>query len=171
MALVELGLPGSVYLYNGEELGLPNAEITVSQSTDPGGTSDNRGSRDVARVPLPWSGDAPPFGFTSGASTWLPMPPSWASLTVERQHAEPGSTLSLYRAALRLRRTHPALRGDDVTWDDAPAGCCIYRRPGGLRCVLNTSPAAVDLPPGEVLLSSVELEDGKLPPDAAAWLG
>jgi alpha-glucosidase len=170
MALVELALPGAVYLYNGEELGLPNGVLTSAQSTDPGATSDQRGSRDVARIPLPWSGDSPPFGFTTGASTWLPMPPEWADRTVERQSYDPGSTLTLYRTALQLRRSHSAIRGETITWDAAPPGCLAFRRDGGLLCVLNTSDGPIDLPPGELLLSSGEVEDGKLPADSAAWL-
>src|SRR5690606_6217421 len=118
MALVELALPGVVYLYNGEELGLPNGPLTEEQRTDPGGTSDMQGSRDVARIPLPWSGDEPPFGFTSGSQTWLPMPADWADRTVERQEADRSSTLWLYRDALRLRKSHPAISGDKVSWED-----------------------------------------------------
>ena len=170
MALVELALPGVVYLYNGEELGLPNGPLTEEQSTDPGGTSDMQGSRDVARIPLPWSGDEPPFGFTSGSQTWLPMPADWADRTVERQEADRSSTLWLYRDALRLRKSHPAISGDKVSWEDAPSGCFIMRRPGGLACVLNTSDELVDLPAGEVLLTSAQLQGGKLPPNSAAWV-
>jgi len=170
MALVELALPGVVYLYNGEELGLPNGPLTEEQSTDPGGTSDMQGSRDVARIPLPWSGDMPPFGFTTGQRTWLPMPVEWADRTVEKQEADRSSTLWLYRDALRLRKTHPAMSGDTVSWEDAPPGCFVMRREGGLRCVLNSSDAPVDLPPGEVLLASSQVQDGKLQPNAAAWL-
>ena len=113
MALVELGLPGVVYLYNGEELGLPNVELPDWAIQDPkyfrsGGQI--RG-RDGCRVPLPWEGAEPPFGFSPGASTWLPMPPEWAKLTVERQLEDADSTLSLYRQAIELRKTHPAFAG------------------------------------------------------------
>src|SRR5690606_2881675 len=103
MALVELALPGVVYLYNGEELGLPNGRLTEEQSTDPGGTSDMQGSRAVARIPLPWSGDEPPFGFTSGSQTWLPMPADWADRTVERQEADRSSRSEEHTSELQSR--------------------------------------------------------------------
>jgi alpha-glucosidase len=74
--------------------------------------------RDGCRVPLPWSGSAPPFGFTTSDHTWLPTPTSWAGLTVADQSADPESTLSLYRAALAIRRT--AFTGG-LTWPDSPA--------------------------------------------------
>ncbi|RZQ59618.1 glycoside hydrolase family 13 protein [Amycolatopsis suaedae] len=173
MALVELALPGVVYLYNGEELGLDNVELPEEALTDPRArTAGAHSGRDGCRVPLPWEGQEPPFGFTEGERTWLPMPPEWAELTVEAQLEDTDSTLSLYRRALELRAKHPAFAGDEVEWYGAPAGCFALRRhAGGLICALNTSAAPVDLPPGEVLLSSVPLLEGRLlPPDSAAWL-
>jgi len=172
MAVVELALPGAVYLYNGEELGLPNAELPPEAMTDPlVRTSGAEHSRDVARVPMPWEGEKPPFGFSRTSRTWLPIPAEWAGLTVEAQVADPHSTFALYRHALRIRATHPAFRGRELEWYGAPAGCFAFRRKdGGLVCALNTSASPITLPPGELLLSSVPLIDGKLPPDAAAWL-
>lgn len=173
MALVELALPGAVFVYNGEELGLPNVDLPDWALQDPkffqsGGQI--RG-RDGCRVPLPWEGTAPPFGFSPGAETWLPMPPEWAKLTVERQLEDADSTLSLFRQALDLRKTHEAFAGAELEWYGAPEGCFAYRRKGGgLICALNTSDAAVPLPPGEVLLASGPLADSHLPPDTAAWL-
>ncbi|MQA62170.1 MAG: DUF3459 domain-containing protein [Actinophytocola sp.] len=178
MALVELALPGVAYLYNGEELGLPNVDLPPEAVTDPS-MPDSRGqSRDAARVPIPWQDNTPPFGFSTTADTWLPMPAEWAALTVESQLEDPSSTLSLYRAALELRREHSAFSGSEIDWYGSPAGCFAFRRApseddegaGGLVCVLNTSASPVDLPPGELLLSSADLVDGQLPPDAAAWL-
>ncbi|QWF83462.1 glycoside hydrolase family 13 protein [Amycolatopsis sp. CA-230715] len=172
MALVELALPGAVYLYNGEELGLPNVDIPIEAMADPRArTSGPQHSRDGARVPLPWEGDAPPFGFSRNEKTWLPMPPEWSALTVEAQLEDTASTLSLYREALELRHEHPAFTGHELRWYGAPAGCFAFRRePGGLVCALNTSATPIALPPGELVLASEELVDGKLPPDAAAWL-
>ncbi|MBB4904586.1 glycoside hydrolase family 13 protein [Actinophytocola algeriensis] len=173
MALVELGLPGVVYLYNGEELGLPNVALPDWAIQDPkyfrsGG--QDRG-RDGCRVPLPWEGGEPPFGFSPGTSTWLPMPQDWAKLTVERQLEDADSTLSLYRHAIELRKSHAAFAGTELEWYGAPAGCFAYRRKGGgLVCVLNASDTAVPLPPGEILLASDALADGMLPPDTAVWL-
>ncbi|WP_216216120.1 glycoside hydrolase family 13 protein [Amycolatopsis aidingensis] len=173
MALVELALPGTVFLYNGEELGLGNVDLPAHVVTDPRWHASDGAhpSRDEVRVPLPWEGTQPPFGFSGNAATWLPIPAEWAALTVEAQLEDTDSTLSLYRQALELRQQHPAFAGTEVEWYGAPAGClALRRRPGGLTCALNTSAAPVALPPGELLLSSAPLVDGKLPPDAAAWL-
>jgi len=92
--------------------------------------------RDVSRVPLPWEGDLPPFGFSRNPRTWLPMPAEWASLTVEKQLEDEDSTLSLYRHALDVRRRHPAFRGDALDWYGAPAGCFAFRRRGGASSAL-----------------------------------
>ncbi|MEW2506712.1 glycoside hydrolase family 13 protein [Amycolatopsis sp. NPDC047767] len=174
MALVELALPGAVYLYNGEELGLPNVEIPPEAMADPRARSQGpQFSRDPERVPMPWEGSLPPFGFSRNPRTWLPMPAEWAGLTAERQLEDASSTLSLYRRAVELRKTHAAFRvGDELEWYGAPAGCFAFRRggKGGLICALNTSASSIALPPGELLLSSSPLVDGRLPPDSAAWL-
>lgn len=172
MALVELALPGTIYLYNGEELGLGNVDLPPDALADPRAkTSGPEFGRDASRVPLPWEGDRPPFGFSRNPRTWLPMPASWATVTVEAQLEDPASTLSLYRRAIEIRKSHKAFSGEDLDWYGAPAGCFAFRRRGGgLICALNTSASPIALPPGEVLLSSVPLVDGKLPPDAAAWL-
>ncbi|WP_020666397.1 glycoside hydrolase family 13 protein [Amycolatopsis nigrescens] len=172
MALVELALPGAVYLYNGEELGLGTVEVPPEAMADPRAHSTGaQHSRDGSRVPLPWEGDEPPYAFSDNADTWLPMPADWAGLTVEAQLEDTGSTLSLYRQALELRQRHPAFEGTELEWYGAPAGCFAFRRaPGGLICVLNTSASPIAMPPGGVLLASAELVDAKLPPDAAAWL-
>ncbi|MDT7725539.1 MAG: alpha-glucosidase [Actinomycetota bacterium] len=172
MAIVELGLPGAVYLYNGEELGLPDVELPLEALTDPlARISGAEHSRDGARVPIPWEGTEPPFAFSRTPRTWLPMPGDWAALTVAAQLEDADSTLSLYRHALEIRQEHPAFRGDEIEWYGAPAGCFAFRRKeGGLICALNTSASPIPLPPGEVLLSSEPLVEGKLPPDSAAWL-
>ena len=99
------------------------------------------------------------------------MPPEWAGLTAERQLEDEGSTLSLYRQALELRRTHAAFAGEGLEWYGAPVGCFAFRRKGGkLVCVLNTSDEAVPLPPGKVLLASGPLDENYLPPDTSVWL-
>jgi alpha-glucosidase len=101
----------------------------------------------------------------------LPIPAGWERLTVERQRRDPGSMLTLYRRAIRLRREHPSLTGDDISWVDAPPGCVAFRRePSGLTCVLNASAAAVPLPAGEPVLASAELPGELLPADTAVWL-
>ena len=105
MALVMLALPGAVFVYNGEELGLPNVDLPDDVLQDPVWERSGREERgrDGCRVPMPWSGDSPPFGFSDTADTWLPMPPDWSGLTVEAQDGVAGSTLSLFRRAIELR--------------------------------------------------------------------
>ncbi|MFT4086250.1 MAG: glycoside hydrolase family 13 protein [Gordonia sp. (in: high G+C Gram-positive bacteria)] len=172
MALVELALPGTVFIYNGAELGLPNADLPDEALVDPvftnsGGTV--RG-RDDCRVPIPWEGDEPPFGFSTNPDTWLPMPADWDRFTVESQLEDVYSTLSLYRQAIELRYARPEFSGDTVSWYGAPGGCLAFRRTGGLICALNTTESPIPLPHGQVMLVSMPLEDGLLPPNSAAWL-
>ncbi|MGH3712534.1 MAG: glycoside hydrolase family 13 protein [Micromonosporaceae bacterium] len=175
--LLALALPGSVYLYQGEELGLWEVEdIPPQLRTDPmWHRSDQQDpGRDGCRVPLPWSGDRPPFGFSpDGATPWLPQPAAWADHTAEAQTGDPDSMLALYRAALRLRRAEPGLGDGAMTWLDAPPGVLCFAREPGLTCVVNLSPGPAELPAHQgVLLASQPLttEDRTLPPDAAAWL-
>jgi alpha-glucosidase len=171
-ALLQVALPGAAYLYNGDELGLANVELPDDVLQDPiwERTKHAERGRDGERVPLPWSGTSPPYGFTTGPTTWLPMPADWAAMTVEAESADPASTLSLYRRALAIRREDSELRGDQFAWIEAPEGCLSFRRGPSFVAVVNTSSLAAQLPAGEVLLSSEPLEDGLLPPNAAAWL-
>ena len=173
MLLVELALPGTVFIYNGAELGLPNVDLPDDALQDPVWERSGhveRG-RDGCRVPIPWQGTEPPFGFSSTPDTWLPMPKEWSGFTVEVQLEDVGSTLSLYRQAIELRVERPEFAGNSVEWYGAPEGCLAFRRTEGhLVCALNASPEPVPLPPGEVLLTSAPLVDGLLPPDASAWL-
>ncbi|MBU9765837.1 glycoside hydrolase family 13 protein [Mycobacterium sp. TNTM28] len=170
MALVMLALPGAVFVYNGEELGLPNVELPDAVLQDPvwERSGHTERGRDGCRVPMPWSGDVPPFGFSSTADTWLPMPAEWASLTVQRQLTDPASTLNFYRRAIQLRAGRTEF--DDVGIDLSSADGVLTVRRGPLRCLLNAGADPVPLPPGQVLLSSGELADGTLPPDTAVWL-
>jgi len=170
---VMLALPGAVFVYNGEELGLPDVDLPDEALQDP--TWERSGhterGRDKCRVPIPWSGDAPPFGFSTNADTWLPMPADWEALTVEKQRANPDSTLSFYRRALELRRERTEFDGGEFEWLAATPELLIFERNGGaLVCALNFDRRPMVLPPGEVILASAPLVDGKLPPDAAAWL-
>ncbi|MFG2221858.1 glycoside hydrolase family 13 protein [Streptomyces sp. NPDC048644] len=175
--LLMLALPGSAYLYQGEELGLPEVtDLPDEARQDPSffRESGQDGLRDGCRVPLPWTAAGPSYGFGAGGS-WLPQPPEWAALGVEAQTGDPDSTLELYRAALALRRSHPGLgAGDAVDWLAAPEGVLAFRRPGGLVCTVNTTNAPARLPaPGRALLSSGEIpsHDGEfiLPPDTTVW--
>jgi alpha-glucosidase len=171
-ALLTLSLPGAAYIYNGEELGLENVDLPDEVLQDP--TWERSGhterGRDGERVPLPWEGIEPPFGFSSGNSSWLPMPYEWEHFTVEAQQHDPDSTLSLYRTALRLRRSLPELRDSAFSWQQAPEGCLAYRRGPSLAVALNASDVPVELPPGQVLLASGPLEADKLPANTAVWL-
>ena len=186
-ALLALALPGSAYVYQGEELGLPEVEdIDPDRIQDPmhfrsGGVDPGR---DGARVPLPWAGDAPPYGFSPPGATaepFLPQPAGWAGLTVAAQDGDPASTLSLYRAALRLRRDELGDEGLDgaFAWlepdadadADGDADVLAFRRGDRFACVVNLSGHAVTLPPhAALLLASAPLDGGRLAPDAAAWL-
>ena len=119
--------------------------------------------RDGCRVPLPWSGDRPPFGFTAdGVAPWLPQPPGWSALTVAAQDADPASTLSLYRTALHLRRSLPGLRTAPLTWRPADDGVLAFDRGRRFRCVVNLSAAAGGAR-GRVLLASGPCRDDYRP--------
>jgi alpha-glucosidase len=174
--LLMLALPGSVYLYQGEELGLEEVEdLPDDLLQDPVWlrSGHKQRGRDGCRVPLPWSGTAAPFGFGSEDSRpWLPQPAAWAERTVAAQTNDPGSMLELYREALRIRREHAGFRGDSLVWHDAPEGVLRFARSPGLEVVVNLTANPVTIPAGRpVLLASLPLEDGRLPGDAAAWLG
>ncbi|MFD1306367.1 glycoside hydrolase family 13 protein [Streptomyces kaempferi] len=178
-ALLMLALPGAVYLYQGEELGLPQAHVPDDRIRDPLWRRSNgtdRG-RDGARVPIPWSGDRPPYGFTTAPpeACWLPQPEGWGRYTVAAQREDPDSMLSLYRRALRLRRDHPVAAHGTLRWHSpADAPYLAFSR-GGLTCVVNLGSAALDLDrlgfSGRPVLASTALPHlGELPVDACVWL-
>jgi alpha-glucosidase len=171
-ALLQLALPGVAYVYNGDELGMPDVDLPDEALQDPiwERSGHTERGRDACRVPVPWSGDSPAYGFSTTPDTWLPMPAGWGPLTAEAQAADPGSMLSLYRSALALRRSSSAFTGEDVQWLPAPEGVLAFRRSGGLVCLVNLSGAPVPLPEGEVLLASEAVADGTLAADAAVWL-
>jgi alpha-glucosidase len=174
--LLMLALPGSAYVYQGEELGLPDVvDLPDEVRQDPayfrGAGQD--GFRDGCRVPIPWTRDGSSYGFGSGGS-WLPQPAVWGELSVEAQTGVPGSTLELYRAALAARREHPSLgAGESVEWLRAPEGVLAFRR-GDFVCVANTSGESVTTPAyGRVLLASGEVTEAdgetKVPSDTTVW--
>ena len=184
--LMELGLPGSVYLYQGEELGLFEvADIPWGALEDPEAAMTSHGDaikgRDGCRVPLPWravdeSGD---FGFSAPvdhAPAHLPQPEWFAQYAVDVEETERDSMLKFYRRALAARAELLTATGDtSLTWADGYGDQVIaYRRPAAdgrvLTSVTNFGAAAVALPAGEVLLASAALVDGKLPCDATAWV-
>ncbi len=177
-ALLMLALPGGAYVYYGEELGLPEVEdlpdeVLQDPTWEQSGGRDR--GRDGCRVPIPWSGTAPPFGFSPDAASappWLPQPAAWSSLTVEAQAGDRCSTLELYRAALRIRREHPALGDGQMRWLPAAGGALMFAREPGFACLVNVSSEPVALPAGaELVLSSGPLDaDGRVPQDTATWL-
>lgn len=177
--LLMLALPGSAYVYQGEELGLPEVtELPDEVRQDPSffKTDGQDGLRDGCRVPVPWTADGPSYGFGDGGS-WLPQPPQWAALSVAAQAGDPASTLELYRTAFRIRREHPGLgAGDAVEWLAAPEGVLAFRR-GTFVCAANTGTAPAALPAGlppagaRVLLTGGARYDGggTLPADTTVW--
>ncbi|MCK2216035.1 glycoside hydrolase family 13 protein [Actinomadura sp. ATCC 31491] len=155
-ALLTLALPGSAYLYNGEELGLPEVlDLPPELCQDPQRLRDPDSGRDGCRVPLPWTRDG------GWLNPWLPIPPGWGELSVEAQHGVPGSTLELYRAALRLRRSFTG----DLVWHDSPDGTLVFSR-DDLVCAVNLTDAPVDLDVGGRLLLASDVPGAA---DSAAW--
>jgi alpha-glucosidase len=175
-ALLAAALPGSLYIYQGDELGLDEVEdlpaehlqdpmVVRSGGVDPG--------RDGCRVPLPWSGSTPPFGFSppdGRAETWLPQPSRWATFTVEAQQADEGSMLALYRRSLAIRRSDPDLVTETFAWLPSGPDVLAFRRGDRFVSITNFGTGAAAAPEGaELLLASGDLIDGRLPTDTSAW--
>jgi len=154
-ALLLLALPGPVFLYEGQELGLPEVDLPDEVRQDPIflRSHGERKGRDGARVPLPWTRELP-------ARSWLPQPTGWGELSVEAQERNDDSALSLYRRALELRPS------GGFAWREAPAGVLAFDR-DELTCVVNVS--GPDVPVEGVLLASEDV-GGVLARGAAAWL-
>ncbi|MGV1003874.1 MAG: glycoside hydrolase family 13 protein [Candidatus Nanopelagicales bacterium] len=182
MALALLSLPGAAYIYNGQELGLPNVDdLPEELLQDPvwERTGHQERGRDGCRIPLPWGGAEPPYEFSpTGTSTWLPQPTDWAPRSVAAQRGDPDSMLARYRHLLALRRAHPALRTGAVTWLPRPPHTIGYERtcfagehPGAavIEVWLNLGTTPIALPSGEILASSAPVTD-TLPADTAAWV-
>ncbi|UOE46176.1 glycoside hydrolase family 13 protein [Agromyces larvae] len=180
-ALLTAALPGSLYLYQGDELGLPEVELPREVLEDPmhfrsGGVDPGR---DGCRVPLPWRGSSAPFGFSpdrtpdgeASAQPWLPQPDAWAALSVQAQEADPSSMLWLYRQALRIRKREAALGDGTLAWLDSAPDVLAFRRGDDLVSVTNLGAEPIDLPDHEsILLSSTPLAGGLLPTDSTVWL-
>ncbi len=176
-ALLMLALPGGAYVYQGEELGLAEVEdLPADVLADPTWkrSGHTQRGRDGCRVPIPWEGDEPPFGFSpEGASQppWLPQPLSWRFQTAAALDAAPDSMLTLYRDALRLRRFNPALGDGSLRWLPAPESVLLFARDPGFLCAVNLGQTPLAVPAGaELLLASGSLTSDKdIPPDTAAW--
>jgi alpha-glucosidase len=181
LALFVLGLPGSCYVYAGQELGLPDGVIPDESRQDPiyFRTKGVQKGRDGARVPLPWNGDSAPFGFTTG-TPWLPLQDSWKNLTVEVQEGDGKSTLNLYRNALQLRTDHFVTAGD-ISWVQSPthgdkdSELLGYTR-GNVTVVMNTgsTPKEIELTGKFLIVSNgvVDSRDGKvvIPAISTVWV-
>jgi alpha-glucosidase len=169
--LLALALPGSTYLYQGEELGLPEvADLPPEQLQDPTWVRSDgtEKGRDGCRVPLPWTSTGPSLGFGPGPAH-LPQPAGFAELSVERQEADENSTLALYRRALAER--HRLQTSEALEWAaGTPDDVVEFSRPNGWTSITNLGDAPVPLPAGRVVLSSGPLPDGQLPGDTTAWI-
>ena len=170
--MLMLALPGAAYVYQGEELGLPEVtDLPVEVLADPmfrrtGGT---RRGRDGCRVPLPWAAAQDGFGFSS-ADPWLPQPDWFADHAVDQQLASGESVLQLYREALAVRRRIPELASDEFRWLPTAPGVLAFTRGGGFVCVVNCSTRVVSTPvDGDLLVASHQEAGDKLPPNSAAW--
>ncbi len=169
---VMLALPGSAYLYQGEELGLPEViDIPDQARADPTWfrTGGARYGRDGCRVPIPWRADAPAYGFNGTGASWLPQPPEWARYTRDREAADPASTLRLYQELIALRRRH-GLGSAGFAWlPGHPADALVFRV-ADVIVAANLGQTPIALPDGPILVRSEPFEGRMLPPDAAVWL-
>ncbi len=169
-ALLLLALPGSTYMYQGEELGLHEVGDLPEEVMQDPAFFRNRGiekGRDGCRVPLPWTPDGPSYGFGPGHAH-LPQPEWFADAAVSVQEEDPNSTLALYRSALEAR--HKMQTDESLEWvaTDQPA-VLHFTRPGGWHSITNFSSEAVPLPQGTVVVASAPTNGG-LPPNATAWV-
>jgi alpha-glucosidase len=166
-----LALPGSAYVYQGEELGLPEVvELPDAARQDPTfhRTGGKLYGRDGCRVPIPWEADAPASGFSPNGESWLPQPEAWNAYARDTQRGVPGSTLELYTAAIAARRDHSLATGE-IEWLDAAPEVLAFRS-GDVTVVANTGATPVPLPAGDVLIASGPVGAGLLPGDTTVWL-
>jgi alpha-glucosidase len=167
-----LALPGSSYLYQGEELGLPEViDLADDVRQDPTWfrTNGERYGRDGCRVPLPWSATGPAYGFSPTGAAWLPQPSEWAQLARDAQAGDPSSTLSLYRGLLAQRRLH-GLGAGALTWIDGMGKDVVAFRNGNVIVVANLGSRSIALADGIVIAASGPLAGGELPADTTVWL-
>ncbi|CAN5240667.1 glycoside hydrolase family 13 protein [soil metagenome] len=171
-SMLMLALPGSAYIYQGEELGLPEViDLPDDARQDPTWfrTDHERYGRDGCRVPIPWEADAAHYGFTEHGSPWLPQPADWAPYARDAQRGVAGSTLELYRRALALRAEHDLGLGH-LEWVDGHHDDFVAFVSNVVMVLANTGEHDSALPAGEILLSSAELVGPVLPPDTTVWL-
>jgi alpha-glucosidase len=174
-ALLAMALPGSMYIYQGDELGLPEVEnIPPERRQDPmwhrsGGVDPGR---DGCRVPLPWAGAEPPYGFSPNpeAQLWLDQPGDWASISVDAEIDDPASMLSLYRTGLSIRRQAPWGELSSLQWLDYGDDAIAFTRGERFACIVNFGSEPIELPhAAEVLVASIQLEGDTVPQDTTVW--
>jgi alpha-glucosidase len=167
-----LSLPGSAYVYQGEELGLPEViDLPDESREDPTfhRTAGERYGRDGCRVPIPWEAGRPAYGFSASGESWLPQPDGWDHLARSSQEGRAGSTLELYRSALRLRRERELGLGS-VEWLSGFRSDVVAFRNNGVTVMTNLGDVPVELPAGRIVLASEDLREAVLPTDATVWL-
>lgn len=167
--MLAMALPGSIYLYQGEELGLPEVhDLPPDVLDDPiwKNSGNTTRGRDGCRVPIPWTTQAPGFGFTTG-DPWLPPPPGWGEMSAQAQTGVEDSPLEITRRALALRRAH--LLHPDFEWLDLDCDAIGFRR-RSVRCYVNFGTSAIPLLGGRIVHSSGPVVAGSLAPDTEAWV-
>ncbi|MBA3048234.1 DUF3459 domain-containing protein, partial [Brevundimonas sp.] len=177
--LLLLSLRGNVFVYQGEELGLPQAEVPFDRLVDPEAIANwpETLGRDGARTPMPWRADAPHAGFST-VEPWLPVDPRHPPLAVDRQEGDPDSILHLTRRLIALRRAEPALRRGALRFLDAPSSILAFERAHGgdiLTCVFNLGHETVAWTPDGrfAIIQSVNLDAAAPPglPPLSGWIG
>ena len=166
------GLPGSAYVYQGEELGLPEViDLPDESRQDPTWfrTAGERYGRDGCRVPIPWEADVPAYGFNHTGASWLPQPDDWSVFARDAQRGVEGSTLEFYRRALAIRAANDLGMGS-VNWITGLGDDVVAFRNGPISVIANTGTTTVELPAGEVLLASQAVTGSQLPADTTVWL-
>jgi alpha-glucosidase len=169
---IMLALPGSAYLYQGEELGLPEVvDIPDDARQDPTWfrTDGERYGRDGCRVPIPWTSGSASYGFSPTGESWLPQPAEWTELARDAQRGDPDSTLSLYEALIATRRAH-SIGAGTLEWLTGFDKDVVAFHNGNVTVVANLGTAPIPLPAGEVLVSSEPLTGPDLPVDVAIWI-
>lgn len=170
-----LGLPGGAYIYQGEELGLPeHTTLDGKFREDPTyfRTNGERVGRDGCRVPIPWEANSPGYGFSTEGKSWLPQPENFKAYARDVQTDNPGTTLELYKSLLQIRKTH-ALGHGDLVWKNeliAETGLCYQN--GDVMVVANFEGAGLEVPAGEILATTqVGLTEGdQLEADQVVWI-
>ena len=179
-ALLIHALPGGIYIYQGEELGLPDGDLPDEARQDPVffRTAGADKGRDGCRIPLPWEAEKDAYGFSTG-KPWLPQPKNWQKFSVDQEENDSESFLNFYRKSLNIRKSNPALGGESpITWVATSPGILYFTRPFGLHVLFNVSENSQTLDiseGGSILLAShsnVQLHVGtlELPANSGVWL-